>query len=130
MQKKIIEIKLENFFDFIQKNESLTRNSSFLNKPKADFMLREYENGSYEGLSDELRMKIVKMDLQEEIEVRDDEKLFISSYVKKEKVSGKDSFVVYYDSFPSTYNFEEDTIYLKIYVFDVTDLDQKEYGHR
>jgi hypothetical protein len=72
-------------------------------------------------------MKIVKMDLQEEIEVRDDEKLFISSYVKKEKVSGKDSFVVYYDSFPSTYNFEEDTVYLKIYVFDVTDLDQKEY---
>lgn len=126
-EKKIIEIKLENFFDFIQKNESLTRNSGFLNKPKADFMLREYENGSYEGLSDELRMKIVKMDLQEEIEVRDDEKLFISSYVKKEKVSGKDSFVVYYDSFPSTYNFEEDTVYLKIYVFDVTDLDQKEY---
>ena len=41
------------------------------------------------------------MDLQEEIEVRDDEKLFISSYVKKEKVSGKDSFVVYYDSFPT-----------------------------
>tara|TARA_Y100000590_G_scaffold68621_1_gene74799 strand:- start:4847 stop:7144 length:2298 start_codon:yes stop_codon:yes gene_type:complete len=126
-EKKIIEIKLENFFDFIQKNESLTRNSGFLNKPKADFMLREYENGSYEGLSDELRMKIVKMDLEEEIKVRDDEKLFISSYVKKEKVSGKDSFVVYYDSFPSTYNFEEDTVYLKIYVFDLTDLDQKEY---
>ena len=53
--------------------------------------------------------------------------MLISSYVKKEKVSGKDSFVVYYDSFPSTYNFAEEKVYLKIYVFDVTDLDQKEY---
>ena len=80
-----------------------------------------------EGLSDELRAKIAEMDLQEEIRVSDEETLFISSYVKKEKVSGKDSFVVYYDSFPNTYNFEEGTVYLKIYVFDVTDLDQKEY---
>ena len=121
-----VEIVFENFFDFLKKNEDLCRNS-FLTKPQADFMLREYENGDYQGLSDELRAKIAEMDLQEEIKVSDEESLFISSYVKKEKVSGKDSFVVYYDSFPSTYNFEEDTIYLKIYVFDVTDLDQKEY---
>ena len=67
------------------------------------------------------------MDLQEEIEVGDDEKLFISSYVKKEKVSGKDSFVVYYDSFPNTYDFEKEAVYLKIYVFDVTDLNQTDY---
>ncbi len=121
-----VEIVFKNFFDFLEKNEDLTRNSG-LTKPQADFMLREYENGDYQGLSDELRAKIVKMDLQEELSVSDEESLFISSYVKKEKVSGKDSFVVYYDSFPSTYNFEEEKVYLKIYVFDVTDLDQKEY---
>ena len=57
------------------------------------------------------------MDLQEEIEVGDDEKLFISSYVKKEKVSGKDSFVVYYDSFPNTYDFEKEAVYLKKYMY-------------
>ena len=67
------------------------------------------------------------MNLEEEIEVREDENLFISSYVRKEKVSGKDSFVVYYDSFPSVYNYDKNSLFLKIYVFDVTDLDQKEY---
>ena len=63
------------------------------------------------------RPKAAAQLLQEEIEVGDDEKLFISSYVKKEKVSGKDSFVVYYDSFPNTYDFEKEAVYLKIYVF-------------
>ena len=51
-----------------------------------------------------------------------------SSYVKKEKVSGKDCFVVHYDSFPNTYEFEENSVFLKVYAFDVTDLDQKEYN--
>ena len=126
-EKKIIEIKLENYFDFLKKNEDLTR-GSFLNKPQADFMLKEYEDGSYQGLSDELRLKISKMDLEEEIYVNEDyEKLYISTSVKKEKVSGKDSFVVYFDSFPNTYRFEENSVFLKVYAFDVTDLDQKEY---
>ena len=122
-----IEIILENYFDFLKKNEDLTR-GSFLNKPQADFMLKEYENGSYQGLSDELRLKISKMDLEEEIYVNeDDEKLYISTSVKKEKIAGKDSFVIYFDSFPNTYGFEENSTYLKVYAFDVTDLDQKEY---
>ena len=69
-----------------------------------------------------------KMDLEEEIYVNeDDEKLYISTSVKKEKVSGKDSFVVYFDSFPNTYDFEENSTYLKVYAFDVTDLDKQEY---
>lgn len=126
-EKKIIEIKLENYFDFLKKNEDLTR-GSLLNKPQADFMLKEYENGSYQGLSDELKEKIFKMDLEEEIYVNeDDEKLYISTSVKKEKIAGKDSFVIYFDSFPNTYRFEENSTYLKVYAFDVTDLDQKEY---
>ena len=124
-KKIVLEIKLINIYDFnLARKEAIQR---MLNKPKANFYIRELENSEDYSISPELSNQIVAMNLEEEIEVRDDEKLFISSYVKKEKVSGKDSFVVYYDSFPSTYNFEEDTVYLKIYVFDVTDLDQKEY---
>jgi hypothetical protein len=68
------------------------------------------------------------MDLEEEVYVNEYyEKLYISTSVKKEKVSGKDSFVVYFDSFPNTYGFEENSVFLKVYAFDVTDLDQKEY---
>ena len=78
--------------------------------------------------------EIEKMDLQDEPEYNEDDygsdyqdKITISSYVKKEKVSGKDCFVVYYDSFPNTYEFEENSVFLKVYAFDVTDLDKKEY---
>jgi len=124
-KKQILKIKLINIYDFnLARKEAI---QSILNKPKADFYIQELKNSEDYSITPELSNQIEAMDLEEEIEVSDDEKLFISSYVKKEKVSGKDSFVVYYDSFPSTYNFEEETIYLKIYVFDVTDLDQKEY---
>ena len=124
-KKQVLEIKLINIYDFnLGRREAI---QSMLNKPKADFYIKELENSEDYSIPPELSNQIVAMDLEEEIEVSDDEKLFISSYVKKEKVSGKDSFVVYYDSFPNTYNFEEGTVYLKIYVFDVTDLDQKEY---
>ncbi|WP_440677394.1 PDZ domain-containing protein [Candidatus Pelagibacter sp. HIMB1587] len=77
--------------------------------------------------------EIEKMDLQdipdydEGFDSDYKDKTTISSYVKKEKVSGKDCFVVYYDSFPNTYEFEENSVFLKVYAFDVTDLDQKEY---
>ena len=124
-KKQVLEIHLINLYDFNLARKKAIQ--SILNKPKANFYVRELENSEDYSISPELSNQIAAMNLEEEIEVRDDEKLFISSYVKKEKVSGKDSFVVYYDSFPSTYNFEEDTVYLKIYVFDITDLDQKEY---
>ena len=124
-KKKIIEIKLISEQEFNLERKKYIK--LHLNKPKADFYIRELENSEDFLITRELSDQILQMDLQEEIEVGDDEKLFISSYVKKEKVSGKDSFVVYYDSFPNTYDFEKEAVYLKIYVFDVTDLDQKEY---
>ena len=124
-KKKIIEIKLISEQEFNLERKKYIK--LHLNKPKADFYIRELENSEDFMITRELSDQILQMDLQEEIEVGDDEKLFISSYVKKEKVSGKDSFVVYYDSFPNTYDFEKEAVYLKIYVFDVTDLDQKEY---
>ena len=124
-KKQVLEIKLINTYDFnLARKKSI---QSMLNKPKADFYIRELENSEDYSIEPELSNQIVAMDLEEEISVSDEESLFISSYVKKEKVLGKDSFVVYYDSFPSTYNLEEERVYLKIYVFDVTDLDQKEY---
>ena len=122
-KKQVLEIKLINIYDFNLARKKAIQN--LLNKPKADFYIRELENSEDYTISPELSEKIVKMDL--EVENEHDDTLFISSRVKKEKVSGKDCFVVYYDSFPNTYNFEEKTIYLKIYVFDVTDLVQKEY---
>lgn len=77
--------------------------------------------------------EIEKMDLQDVPDYDEgfdsdyNDQIFISSYVKKEKVSGKDCFVVYYDSFPNTYKFEENSVFLKVYAFDVTDLDQEKY---
>ena len=126
-KKQVLEIKLINIYDFNLARKKAIQ--SLLNKPKADFYIKELENSEDYIISRDLSNQIAAMDLQEEIEARDDEKLFISSFVKKEKVSGKDCFVVHYDSFPSTYSysFGEETVYLKIYVFDVTDLNQKEY---
>jgi len=124
-KKQVLKIELINIYDFNLARKKTIQ--SMLNKPKANFFIRELENSENYSISTELSNQIVAMDLEEEIELSDEESLFISSYVKKEKVSGKDSFVVYYDSFPSTYNFEEEKVYLKIYVFDVTDLDKKEY---
>ena len=125
-RKFVEEIKLINSYDCNQ----LKKNSilKMFNKPQSDFLIMELENSEDYSISVDLFEKIEKMDLQEENESQDDyKKLFISSYVKKEKVSGKDCFVVYYDSFPNTYEFEENSVFLKVYAFDVTDLDQKEY---
>lgn len=126
-RKFVEEIKLINSYDCNQ----LKKNSilKMFNKPQSDFLIMELENSEDYSISADLIEKIEKMDLQEENESQDDyKKLFISSYVKKEKVSGKDCFVVHYDSFPNTYEFEENSVFLKVYAFDVTDLDQKEYN--
>ena len=124
-KKQVLKIELINIYDYNSARKKAIR--SILNKPKADFYIKELENSENYIISRDLSNQIATMDLEEEIMVSDEESLFISSYIKKEKVSGKDSFVVYYDSFPSIYNFEEEKVYLKIYAFDVTDLDQKEY---
>ena len=107
------------------------------NKAKVKLVVNDFCKSfflEYPDFNLERIKEIEKMDLQDEPEYDEDDysydykdKTSISSYVKKEKISGKDSFVVYYDNLPSTYNFEDETVYLKIYVFDVTDLDQKEY---
>jgi len=124
-KKELIEIKLISFGDFLINNEKLTRAFPTLNEPQADLMLREYENSDYVGLSDDFRQKILNMDL--EVEKENNNEFFISTSVKKEKVSGKDCFVLYFNDFPEGYEIENNSTYLKIYAFDVTDLDQEEY---
>ena len=132
-RKFVEEIKLINSYDCNQ----LKKNSilKMFNKPQSDFLIMELENSEDYSISADLIEKIEKMDLQDKPEYNEDDygsdyqdKITISSYVKKEKVSGKDCFVVHYDSFPNTYEFEENSVFLKVYAFDVTDLDQKEYN--
>ena len=124
-KKELIEIKLISFGDFLINNETLIRDFPTLNEPQEDLMLREYENSDYVGLSDDFRQKILNMDL--EVEKENNNEFFISTSVKKEKVSGKDCFVLYFNDFPEGYEIENNSTYLKIYAFDVTDLDQEEY---
>jgi uncharacterized membrane protein YebE (DUF533 family) len=137
------KIKILNFNEFIVNNENAVRN--WLNKPKADLMLKEWEEGDYEGLSDERRQEIVDMDLEEEPEESDytdddysedegydEEKIYVTTTIKKEKVAGKESFVLTLDGLPPDERLETLTdgkkIFLKIYVFDVTDLDSDKYN--
>ena len=127
-KKELVEIQLISFYGFLANNEKLTRAFPGFNELQADLMLREYENSDYAGLDIDFRQKIINMNL--EVENEDDEinkKLFISTIVTKEKVSGKDCFVLYFNDFPEGYEIENNSTYLKIYAFDVTDLDQQEY---
>ena len=75
-------------------------------------MLKEWEDGDYEGISDKRRQEIVDMDLEEkpeesdytdddysEDEGYDKEKIYITTTVKKEKVAGKESFALTLDGF-------------------------------
>jgi hypothetical protein len=139
------KIKLINFNEFLINNEKSVRN--WLNKPKADLMLKEWEEGDYEGLSSERKQEIVDMDLEEESDYTDDDysyedkdhderKIYISTKVKKEKLAGKESFVLTLNDLPSDERLEnlieelpgtKGKIFLKVYVFDITDLDSDKY---
>ena len=122
--KKIIEnIRLLSFCDYLENNEKACY--SRFSEPIARFLLKEFENGDYKGISQERLQVITAMNL--EVEKEGNEKFFISTSVKKEKVSGKDCFVLYFNDFPAGYEIKNNSTYLKIYAFDVTDLDQEEY---
>ena len=83
--------------------------------------------------------EIEKMDLQDEPEYDEDDygsdyqdKIYISTSVSKKKISGKESFVVKLNDLPNEEEIENyiiggQKIYLKIYVYDVTDLDEDKY---
>ena len=83
--------------------------------------------------------EIEKMDLQDEPEYDEDDynnrigdKIYISTSVSKKKISGKESFVVKLNDLPNELEMENyiiggQKIYLKIYVYDVTDLNEDKY---
>ncbi len=99
----------------------------------------------YPDFTQDLMSEILKPDIEdkakdkysipeEEEEDADNKKIEISTSVKKEKIKGKESFVV---TFNNLLNYEElalltkgDTtkIFLKTYVFDVTNLDNEKYN--
>ena len=91
--------------------------------------------------------EIESMDLQDapieneyDDEYQDNKKIYISTSIKKKKINGKDSFVVKLNNLPDNNMIEKlevsvkdigdgpvNKIYLKIYVYDVTDLDSDKY---
>ena len=132
------KIKLINFNDFLKNNEEHVR--EYNSEKVADLMLKEYEEGDYMGISDERRQELRNMDLEEEPEESDyidkdegydEEKIYITTTVKKEKIAGKESFILTLDGFPDDAKLEtlgdDKKIFLKIYIFDVTDLDSDKY---
>ena len=98
----------------------------------------------YPDLTIERIKEIEKMDLNDEPELSEDDetgddyssyddKIYISTSVNKKKINGKDSFVISLSSLPSDEKLQElqdsnnKNIYLKIYAYDVTDLDADKY---
>ena len=83
--------------------------------------------------------EIKKMDLQDAPEYDEDDynsdyqdKIYVSTSVSKKKIAGKESFVVKLNNLPTDEEIENHTvggkkIYLKIYIYDVTDLDEDKY---
>ena len=77
------------------------------------------------------------MDLQDEPEYDEDyesgyqDKIYISTSVSKKKVAGKESFVVKLNNLPTDEEiwdrYLEKKVYLKIYIYDVTDLDENKF---
>ena len=123
------KIKIINFNDFLKLNEDHCR--KYMNKIQADTILREYEEGDYMGISDERRAEIMKLG-EPEYEEEDQQKLFMSTKVMKKKLNGKDIFLVKFITTPDEDKFsikfdEGKKIYLKIYVYDVTDLRSDKY---
>ena len=123
------KIKIINYNDFLKLNEDHCR--KYMNKIQADTILREYEEGDYMGISDERRAEIMKLG-EPEYEEEDQQKLFLSTKVMKKKLNGKDIFLVKFITIPDEDKFsikfdEGKKIYLKIYVYDVTDLRSDKY---
>ena len=123
------KIKIINFNDFLKLNEDHCR--KYMNKIQADTILKEYEEGDYMGISDERRAEIMKLG-EPEYEDEYQQKLFMSTKVMKKKLNGKDIFLVKFITTPDEEEFsikfdEGKKIYLKIYVYDVTNLESDKY---
>ncbi len=112
------------------------------NKAKIKLAINDWCNSfflEYPDFTNERIEEIKSMDLQEtpieneyEDEYQSDEKIYISTNVKKKKINGKDSFVVKLTNLPDHEFLQKkddlgEKIYLKIYIYDVTDLESDKY---
>ena len=117
----------------------------YVNYSKAELALIEYKKSFIVGqpdftldtlkkfdsleIEDTAKHKYVTVDDEENY--TDEEKIYLTTTVKKEKVAGKESFALTLDGFPDDERLETladgKKIFLKIYIFDVTDLDSDKY---
>ena len=136
---KTVNIKLISFGEAIKINKKSCEN---LSKTGA-LLFKEWEEADYGHNHEDWqkrRDEIVKLNSEEEEpeesdyaddDYADEEKIYITTTIKKEKVAGKESFALTLDGFPDDERLETlaegKKIFLKIYVFDVTDLDSDKY---
>ena len=94
----------------------------------------EYPEFTHERIEEIKAMDLQDAPIENEYddEYQSDEKIYISTSVKKKKINGKESFVVKFtdlpdDDFLQKKEDEGKKIYLKIYIYDVTDLESDKY---
>ena len=113
------------------------------NNEKVDLIMKEHKQNYIQGfpnLTFERIQEIIDMDLGTDQKENDnvdedsveDEKILISTSVKKDKVNGKESFVLTLDDLPDDEKLETLTadrkIFIKTYVFDETDIDHEKFS--
>ncbi|MFL2888081.1 MAG: TerB family tellurite resistance protein [Pelagibacteraceae bacterium] len=143
--KKKAELSTESargFADIAKNLEYWFESKYKFNKAKVKLAVDDFCKSfflEYPDFNIERIKEIKKLDLQDEPE--DDgydydsdyqDKIYISTSVNKKKIAGKESFVVKLNNLPNEEEIENhiirgQKIYLKIYIYDVTDLDEDKY---
>jgi hypothetical protein len=139
-------LELFSFSEYLTRYKKLVGTLFGFNQKKVELFMKEFAENDYTYLKEKRIKEIQKMDLKDEAEEEDytdddysyedegydEEKIYLTTTVKKEKVVGKESFVLNLEGFPDDERLETLTdgkkIFLKIYVFDVTDLDSDKYN--
>ncbi len=143
IKKAELSTALSSGFEDIATNLGYWFESAYLfNKAKVKLAVDDFCKSfflEYPDFNLERIKEIEKMDLQDEPEYDEDDynnrigdKIYISTSVSKKKISGKESFVVKLNDLPNEEEIENyiiggQKIYLKIYVYDVTDLNEDKY---
>ena len=136
-------IETISFFQYLQNRKETIKKTIFPNNnKKTEIWFKEFKESYILGfpiLKPKRIKEIMKMDLKDDPveneygdEYQDDKNINIFTTVKKKKINGKESFVVKFidlpdDDFLLKKEDEGKKIYLKIYIYDVTDLESDKY---
>ena len=136
-------IQTISFFQYLQNRKETVKETFFPNNnKKTEIWFKEFKESYILGfpiLKPKRIKEIMKMDLKDDPveneyddEYQDDKNINIFTTVKKKKINGKESFVVKFndlpdDDFLQKKEDEGKKIYLKIYIYDVTDLKSDKY---